>query len=146
MRVSALPMIACFALAGCGSDNETTTADAGLNVPDARAADAGSTSSGGFTHYVSPSLKLGKTSNEAYGYAFDLDGDGQEDDQIGGLLALLASNLDADGRLDAAVKAGTIILLHSLRADSLTSDSTVNWRVLVGSAKPNPDYTGSGSF
>lgn len=135
-----LRVLVGLALIACGSSEG---GGGGLDGGTAKDASSGG---GGFTHYVSNSLRLGKTSGEAYGFAFDLDGDGQEDDQIGGTLALLASNLDADGRLDAAVKAGTIILLHSLQADSLTGDTSVGWRVLVGSAKTSPDFGGSGSF
>jgi hypothetical protein len=115
----------------------------GAVAPDA----GGGVTSGDHHHYVTSSLRLGANATEADRYAFDLDGDGEKDNKIGGLLSLLGSFLDADRRLDEAVKGGQIVLLHSVRADSLVSDETVSWRVLVGTPRPSPDLTsGAGQF
>ncbi len=157
-----LVVLSCLVLLlACGGDSESQTGTDGggtgdaASVLDARPADAappgGSADAsvpvtGSFVHYVTTSLKMGATGAEATSYGFDLDGDDEVDNALGNILALVGGFLDVDGRLAEAVGEGQIILLHSMRADSLTSDATVTWRVLVGDPEPSPDYSGNGTF
>ena len=161
-----LPLLTLCLLAACADEVKDDAADGGVPgdaaikmdgppviVPDGRISDAtggtpdtGVTQTGTYTHYVTNSLKVGATAVEANSFAFDLDGDGEVDDALGRTLALVGAFLDVDGRINVALKAGQIILLHSLRADSLTSDTTTSWRVLVGDQAPTPKYDGTDTF
>jgi hypothetical protein len=120
--------------------------------PDAPPPDApppdGPTGGGTFFHYVTSSLRLGATPGEAEALAFDLDGDLRPDNKLGVAMATLSgSGITVDTELDEALRAGTMILLHSLEADGLFRDPQITWRTYRGTPRPDPDLeSGSGMF
>ena len=117
-------------------------------LPDASPPDAPAATTGTYFHYVTNSMKVGSTVAEADSYAFNLDCDpgNMADNAIGHVLAGLSSMLDTDTSVAASIASGQVILLHSVRADSLTSDPTVSWQVYPGSPTTNPVLTGGGTF
>jgi hypothetical protein len=141
MKSLALGAMAMSSILGaCGSSTSTPTPDAGGG--------GGGVTSGTYYHYVTDSIKVGSTVPEADGYAFNLDNDPRNvpDNAIGHVLAGLSSMLDVDGSIASGISAGTVIILHSVRADDLTSDTTVSWQVYLGATQANPVLTGGGMF
>src|SRR4051794_8796544 len=83
------------AFVACGSDPGTTGADAG--VSEVTAADV----SGNYYNYAVNSITL-PTSNKEF--AFDLDGDGKQDNQMGNIIGTLKmQGLDAQAGVDDSV-------------------------------------------
>jgi hypothetical protein len=149
-RLSGISAIGSLALAtivagtfvgyGCGDDEPITpTPDA----PTTSGPDAGVVA-GTYSHYVTSELVTGPDPSV---YAFDLDGDDSVDNQIGAILLVLKPlGFDADMTLSTAVNAGTIVVLHSVKAASLASGAAT-WQVYIGDPKDNPDLTsGNGMF
>ena len=65
------------------------------------------------------------------------------------MFVALTSNSDADvqGQIDGAVAAGSVVLLHSVRADDLGADRSVSWQVYGGEASGAPPaFDGTDSF
>jgi hypothetical protein len=117
-----LSLVSC----GGGDGGNGGTPDAGGNNV---------TYTGTFNHYITSSVKLGSSTNEADGFAFDIDGKAPaKDNVIGHVLAGLNTQLMVDASVDAALKKGTFVILHSIRSDdaTLASDSTVSWQLYVG--------------
>ena len=119
----------------------------GAEPPDAAEPDA-ATGGGTFFHYVTSSLKLGASRSEAESFAFDLDGDLHPDNNLGVSMALLSgTGITIDTELDEALRAGTMVLLHSLEADALFRDPAITWRTYRGTPQPSPDLdSGNGTF
>ena len=131
---------AAFGLGACGGDEGGTTPDANPGGGDAGPA----VTSGTYNHYATSSLKVGATASEAMSFAFDVDGNGRADNALGTFLSIPA--VGADSAISNALSMGDFIILHSVRADNLTSDSTVSWRILLGEPQASPKYDGTGSF
>ena len=86
--------------------------------------------------YVTTSLGFGRTPAEANANGFDLDGDGVRDNITGALFATLSNALDVDANIARSIDSGEIVLLHSLRADTLKTDPTASWRTFIGEPRP----------
>jgi hypothetical protein len=136
---------AVLGLGSCGGDG------GGEGTPDAGTsggADAGPgpVTSGTYNHYATNTLKIGSTPAEAMGYGFNIDGKAGIDNSLGTFLAGLNSTLGADATIAEALTMGDFIILHSVRADDLSTDSSVSWRILLGNAQAMPKYDGTGTF
>jgi hypothetical protein len=101
-----------------------------------------------YHHYVTDSLKVGRTVAEADGYGFDLNNDKNHvtDNALGHLFGGLSNLLDVDTNLAASIQAGDTVVLDSLRADRLRNDPIASWQVDLGEPHPNPVLTGGGDF
>jgi len=100
-------------------------------------------------HYVMSSIKFGATADEARSFGFDLDGDGKVDNALGATVTAVAglTGLVVDAMLEAALTAGSVILLDALHADNVTDDPSADWQIFLGDSIPNPDLTsGNGGF
>jgi hypothetical protein len=131
-----LAMFPVLLIAACGAE------DPGGPVP---------VTSGEFHHYVTSSLQIPLTGELQREYGINVDGDlgGRPDNQLGNVFVALTSNSDADlqGRIDAAVADGSVVLLHSVRADDLESDRSVSWQVYPGApAGAPPRFDGADAF
>lgn len=138
---SAFLAVAVFglsALAGCSSDGEDN-----VTTPD-----GGGSTSGTYNHFVNSSLKIGANATEATALAFaDLDGKPPaKDNALGIFLANLNGQLMLDMALATAVNDGTIVILHSVRADDIGNDSSASWQVWLGNPQASPKFDGSGQF
>lgn len=136
------------AIAACGESAETyidappstdaPPVDAAVDAaaPDGPSPDAafGCPSTGTETGYVVASVTVPTTNNAAMALGFDLDGDGNVDNQFGAILTALASSggstSDPQQGIDGAITAGDVIVVASLREDSgaacLTTDRGTN--------------------
>jgi hypothetical protein len=85
---------------------------------------------------VTDTLKIGSSVSEADSYAFDLNGDGRTDDELGHVLAGLSSSLNIDTSLASSLRSGGTVVLDSLHARSFVEDHTASWHVYVGKAHP----------
>jgi hypothetical protein len=94
---------------------------------------------GTHTKFVADTLLVPSTSVEAQSVDFDLDGDGTEENALGGLLAALAgtANLDIRTTVLENVEDGTVLVLADLQATELAAATGVGLRVYLGSS-PNP--------
>jgi len=110
---------------------------------------------GDYYHFVTTEVKLATTAQEAEAQSFDLDGDGEVDKGLTGflpqILPLVAADVDVNQEIaDAITVDGSIILLHSVRANSLETDSSVSWQVFLGdelaAGFPADQFTGNGAF
>ena len=129
-------LLACGALApvGCGGgDDDGGTGDGEMTEDPA-----------GTDHtYVLSELKVPTSPNEATQLGLDIDGNGQADNALGGLLAALSSqaDLDLNGTVNNQVVSGGIILLANLKATDLTEATGVGLHVYLGdpaTAMPAP--------
>lgn len=100
----------------------------------------------GSFHYVTDSLKLGRNVSEAASFALDLNDDGRPDNALGAVFAGLFSVFGFDAQIATSLQAGDVVILHSLRADSLDRDRAASWQMYLGTPQPNPVLTGGGSF
>ena len=93
--------------------------------------------------YVTSTLALPETPNQANTYARDINGDGHLDNAFGQFLATLASqNLDFQSDTVDAIFGGKLLMLHSLRTPSWKKTTKATWRVLF--AKPAvPKFDGT---
>jgi hypothetical protein len=96
--------------------------------------------------YVTDSLTFGSNATEALSYAFDLDGDRRKENVMGQAFAQLATVAGFDAAMADALEAGDVVILHTLRADSLKDDLVASWRVQLGTPQPDPVLTGGGTF
>jgi hypothetical protein len=107
--------------------------------------------SGEYHHYVTSGLRIPTSGELQREYGLNIDGDpaGRPDNQLGNVFVALTSNSDADlqGEIDGAIADGSLVLLHSVRADDLGADSSVSWQVYPGAdAGAPPRWDGSDSF
>ncbi|HUQ02967.1 MAG TPA: hypothetical protein VM261_10750 [Kofleriaceae bacterium] len=103
--------------------------------------------SGTYRHYAQSSWTLPATSEDARRYGFDFDGDRTIDNQAGAVIAALDNiGLDVQTASDTAITAGELVILHSVRADELTDDGSVSWRVLSGRPTTPPRWDGTDDF
>jgi hypothetical protein len=109
--------------------------------------------SGAYHHYVTSSLRIPTSAELQREYGLNInartDPSNKPDNQLGNVFVALTSNSDADlqGVIDAAIGDGSLVLLHSVRADALASDKTVSWDVYVGADRTQPPaFDGTDSF
>src|SRR5689334_15999153 len=124
-------LFAVFAI-GCGGS------DPGDGVP----------TSGDYHHYVTSGLRIPTSGELQREYGLNIDGDpaGRPDNQLGNVFVALTSNSDADlqGEVDSAIADGSLVVLHSVRADDLDTDKSVSWQVYLGAdAVAPPRWDGS---
>jgi len=100
----------------------------------------------GSFHYVTDSLKIGGTANQAASFGLDLNNDGRLDNALGAVFAGLSNVFRFDAQIAASLQAGDVVILHSLRADSLDRDRAASWQLFLGTPQPNPVLTGGGTF
>ncbi|MSP61133.1 MAG: hypothetical protein EXR72_12465 [Myxococcales bacterium] len=80
-------------------------------------------------------------------YAIDLNGDNRVDNALGNIIGALASNgLMPQAGIDDSVAAGSVILLFSVKATSLTTASNVGVTMYLGKSMKMPDFSGTGMF
>jgi hypothetical protein len=109
--------------------------------------------SGAYHHYVTSALRLPTTAvlQKEYGLNLNPDADpaGKPDNQLGNVFVALTSNSSANlqGIVDGAIADGSLVLLHSVRADALAGDGSVAWQVYVGAERAAPPlFDGSDAF
>lgn len=96
---------------------------------------------------VANAVALPTSDGEARAFGRDLDGDGTRDNVLGSAFAaLVAEDLDLGAAHDAAVAAGEVVMLHSLRTSSLADARRATWQVLHGVPVADPDFSGTGTF
>ena len=97
--------------------------------------------------YVVNQLLVPTTNDQARAYAFDIDKDGEVDNQLGYVFSVLASQgLDLQGAMDASIDSGAVVMLLSVQTTSLTNAKGVKVRLLRGLPVANPDLNGGGRF
>lgn len=150
--------------AACGSSSPKMP-DA--HVPDASAdsqidatPDAPTVPTGSHRHFVVNQLRWPTSSVESREDAFDLDGNGVLDNQIGAVIVALRSQggIDAQPPSDAAIARGVSITLADLQTPDSTTASAAGFTLYAGT-NPNPapcngsadstcgrHLTGNGSF
>ncbi|HKA89957.1 MAG TPA: hypothetical protein VKE22_19985 [Haliangiales bacterium] len=129
----------------CGGGGGTTSDGGTVDAPSV---------AGTYTHYVMNHVTLG-TAATAKNYGFDLNGDGINDNVLGGALALAANfGLSVEDVVNGVIARGGAVLLHSLKATSLTTSAAATWQVYLGTpftdaqtdAGMFPDFSGHGTF
>lgn len=94
--------------------------------------------------FVANSISVPQSKSD---FAFDLNGDGRADNQLGNIIqALTNSNLDTQSGVNDAVTDGNVLLLIDANADSLANSSCASSEVGAGKVMMNPDFTGNGTF
>jgi len=128
-------LLACGALApvGCGGGGDDDDDGGGMTEDPA----------GTDNTFVLSELKVPTSPNEATQLGLDIDGNGQADNALGGLLAALASqaDLDLNGTVNNQVVSGGIILLANVKATDLSNATGVGLHVYLGdpaTASPTP--------
>ncbi len=128
-------------------------APSNADKPDAATDTAADTAADTFAHrhYVASDVTVPTTLAAAAGFAFDLDGDGEADNALGGVTAMLADPAN-DGvqpvePTTAAIAAGTLVYLHALGARDFSDDAAATWQVYVGTAtEAPPAFDGTDTF
>src|SRR5262245_43406831 len=111
-------LLGLLAFVACGDDDGDSTAPDASRPVDAAPPDAALRAG---LWYLMDSIAVPETSNEAVTVALDLDGDGQPDNALGGLLAAMHNSADlpiAAVQMDA-VTSGHILQLVGIDASSL---------------------------
>src|SRR5262245_57380685 len=102
-------------IAACGGDSSDDDGNV-TEQPDV--------TTGDYNHFITSSLTLPASTQDVSNLAFDLDGDGTTDNQLGSVMRILAQQQTSgdgiQGTVDAAINEGRIVILHSVRADDLT--------------------------
>jgi hypothetical protein len=65
---------------------------------------------------------------------------------MGQAFAQLATVAGFDAIMADALQAGDVVILHTLRADSLKDDLVASWRVQLGTPQADPVLSGGGAF
>lgn len=122
-----------FAPACGGSTNNGNGADGGGGV------DSGVTVQGSHHQYVIS--KINAPTDKSM-YAFDLDGDGVKDNQLGTLIGVLTQlggmSFNVQDTIDTQIQQGSIILLADLQATSLTSATNSGFQIYLGANPSTP--------
>ncbi len=86
--------------------------------------------------FVISELKVPASANEATQLGLDIDGNGQPDNALGGLLAALAgqADLDLNGTVNEQVVSGGIVLLANMKATDLSNATGAGLHVYLGDA------------
>lgn len=97
--------------------------------------------------YVTSSLVIPQTPEQAKTYGRDIDGDGHVDNAFGQFLAALAAqNLDFQLDTTTAIQDGKLLMLQSLRTRSWKKTKKATWQVLFAKASDAPKFDGTGTF
>lgn len=101
--------------------------------------------------YVTNTLLLPSTRDQAEEYALNIDGDSKQsaDNKFGELLSLLVSaapGLELQFTLDESINTGQLVTLHMVKADSFLSDPSVSWFVYLGQPAASPNFDSSDKF
>lgn len=97
--------------------------------------------------YVTSSILLPLTSQQAAAYGRDINRDGHADNALGQFFATLADqNLDFQAATDAAVQGGQLLMLHSLRTRSFSKAKKATWQVFYAKPTGSPNFSGTGVF
>jgi hypothetical protein len=114
-----------MALAACGGDDDGDGDGQMMVDPE-----------GTHNTFVISELKIPSNANEATQLGLDIDGNGQPDNALGGLLAALANqaDLDLNGEVGDQILSGGIVLLADLQATDLTNATGVGLQVFLGDA------------
>lgn len=97
--------------------------------------------------YVTSSVTLPFDASQARALGRDLTGDGKADNALASVFAALVSQgLDLTQAWNGDVRAGRIVMLHSLRTRSLATDRNATWQLWYGVPVTNPNLTGTGTF
>jgi len=88
--------------------------------------------------FVMSKQKIPSTTQQAKDFAFDLDGNGSIDNQLGGVMASTAAQgFNVQTPADIAVDRGQILMLAEVRADSLDISAFATFQMFTGT-NPNP--------
>ena len=97
--------------------------------------------------YVADTIQLPTTNTQAASLGRNIDGHPGPDNLFGQVLATLsAQGFDLGGVMSQAVTTGDVVMLHSLRTDSLANTRTATWQVRYSDPVVDPNLTGSGTF
>ena len=123
-------LLSCGALAlvGCGGGDDDGGGDGNMQMEEDPA---------GTDHtYVIDSLQVPTSANESSQLGLDIDGNGQPDNALGGLLAALANqaDLDLNGTVDEQIVSGGLVLLANLKAVDLSNATGAGLHVYLGDA------------
>jgi hypothetical protein len=92
------------------------------------------------SQYVINQLTLPLTNQDAKDLGFDLDGNGTTDNQLGNLLSALGSQLgDVQTSVDDTMKAGSIIVLLSIFAQTMQESAKANLWAFLGEGQKLTD-------
>lgn len=127
-------LAASLGLAACGGDDGDGPGD-GPGGPGEIDPD------GTHSQYVVSQVTIPANASAAAAAGRDIDGDGQPDNVLGGLLGSLSSTagLDIQTPVDESIELGEIILLASVKATDLTdADGVGTWVFFGANADPAP--------
>lgn len=97
--------------------------------------------------YVTSTLAIPTTSQQAIAYGRDINGDGKVDNGLGQFfLALESQNLDLQSDTATAIQGGQLLMLHSLQTPSFTKTKKATWQVSFAKSTSSPDFSGGGVF
>ena len=100
--------------------------------------------------YVTTSLRLPTTSDEARAFSRDMDRDGTPDNALGTVFAAMlqasSGSLDFNDDSSAAITNGQMLMTHSLRAASLRRTKDASWQVWYAEPTAEPPVLDGGTF
>lgn len=100
--------------------------------------------SGRYHHFAQTGWIIPATYGEGNSTGFDFDDNGEIDNQAGAVMGgLQAFGLDVLTANREAFASGDLVVLHSVRADSLVDDASASWRILSGLAVTPPRFDGT---
>lgn len=103
----------------------------GIAYPSGLGGAPGRATSGDYFHYVISDILLPRGGGE---FARDIDGDGTVDDALGSIFSTFSPTFQ--GALSDAIRSGNLVVLSSIRADSLSDDAEVSWQLYRGAPQP----------
>ena len=120
-------------VAACGSSSSSKAPDA---APDSHAfpmIDAPPMAQGSHTHYVVDSVTVPTSNSQARMLGLDLNGDGTVDNQLGMVLATIASmGADPQTLVTHAVDTGTILMLADLQTTAFDTATNAGFTLYTG--------------
>jgi hypothetical protein len=124
---SFLPACALF-IAGCpGGEPECVNATSGAEA-----------------QFVADTLLVPESRSD---FAYDLNGDGKLDNQLGNIIGALAQQgLKTQDSVNEALMNGSVILLMHEKGADLTNNDCASVEIAVGNTMMMPDFTGNGMF
>ena len=101
--------------------------------------------------YVTNTLLLPSTRDQAAEYALNIDDDSKQsnENKFGELLSLLVSaapGLELQSTLDESINTGQLVTLHMVKADDFLDDPSVSWFVFLGQPDEAPKFDGFDNF
>ena len=149
-----LALLLCPLLAACGDDDGGSTRADAAAPADAAPADAEPSPDAAVREglwYVMDAIRVPESASQAATVALDLDGDGQPDNALGGLLAALHNQIDlpiAAVQMEA-VTSGQLLNLVAIDATSLEDAASVPVLLTRGTdldGDPADNFSGSEGF